>query len=353
MKELVIDLSYYNKTVDFQKLKKAGVYGVIIRAGYGKLASQKDTRFEEYYAGAKAAGLHIGTYWYSYAKSANEVKTEMKVFMNVIKNKSIDMFAAFDLEDRTQSPLGKTVLTEMASTALEYIHSSGYQAVLYTSASWLMDLISISKLPSYVKYWVACYTTKAIYNQYTSSSFCAMHQYTDTGKVDGVFTNVDMNYCYFDFISSNKNNNNNSSERKVEMYTKDNLNIRLAPSTAATIVTTLTKGSTLTVVLGTEKIVGNYEWVKCIINNEELWCAKTYLSASVVANKKANMIEIKSGNWNIRKEPRISSRVVKIVKGGTSYEYTNIRTISGIKWYYVNNYAGWICSTGVKRTYVL
>lgn len=353
MKELVLDLSYHNKTVDFQKLKKAGVYGVIIRAGYGKMASQKDTKFEEYYAGAKAAGLHIGTYWYSYAKSVNETKLEMKLFMNVIKGKTIDMFAAFDLEDKTQKPLGKTVLTEMASAALDYIHSSGYQAVLYASASWMMDMISVSQLPSYTKYWVACYTTKSIYKQYTIQPFCAMHQYTDVGKIDGVIGNVDMNYCYVDFVSNSKNTNNVNTEKKVEMYTKDSLNIRFAPSTTASIATTLTKGSTLTVVLGTEKIVGDYEWVKCIINNEELWCAKTYLSASVVANKKANMIEIKNGTWNIRKEPRVSSRVVKVVKGNTSYEYSDVRTISGIKWYYVNNYAGWICSTGVKRTYVL
>ncbi|HHX57516.1 MAG TPA: glycoside hydrolase, partial [Clostridiales bacterium] len=62
-----IDISYAQNNVDFAKVKADGFDFVIIRAGYGKFASQKDAMFESHYAGAKAVGLKVGCYWYSYA----------------------------------------------------------------------------------------------------------------------------------------------------------------------------------------------------------------------------------------------------------------------------------------------
>ena len=352
MKELVLDLSYHNGTVDFNKLKAAGVYGVILRAGYGKLASQKDKKFEEYYSAAKSVGLHIGTYWYSYAKSVSETKKEMNVFMNVIKGKTIDMFVAFDLEDASQTSLGKTTLTEMAVAALEAIHAEGYQAVLYSNPNWLLNYLYPSQMPSYTKYWVACYSTNNKYAQWVSPNFCAMHQYTEKGTINGINGHCDMNYCYYDFVSATKNNTDTSNVTETtQMYTKDSLNIRVSPSINATIVTTLSKGTTVTVVNNSEKIVGNYEWIKCIINNEELWCAKTYLSLDPVPTKTTTLVEIKAGSWNVRKSYNISSRVVKVIKGNSSYEYSNVVSVGGIKWYYLTAYAGWICGTGVSRVY--
>ena len=62
-----IDVSVHNGKIDWQKVRADGIGFVIIRAGCGRLASQKDDRFEEKYAGAKAAGIPVGAYWYSYA----------------------------------------------------------------------------------------------------------------------------------------------------------------------------------------------------------------------------------------------------------------------------------------------
>ena len=61
-----IDVSVWQKSIDFNKVKRSGIEFVIMRAGYGSALSQKDKCFEQNYARAKAAGLHIGAYWYSY-----------------------------------------------------------------------------------------------------------------------------------------------------------------------------------------------------------------------------------------------------------------------------------------------
>lgn len=64
-----IDVSQYQGNIDFAKVKAAGVMFAIIRAGFGKYTSQKDPYFEQNYKNAKAAGLDVGVYWYSYATS--------------------------------------------------------------------------------------------------------------------------------------------------------------------------------------------------------------------------------------------------------------------------------------------
>jgi len=49
-----VDLSVHNGTVDFSNLKNSGKANfAILRAGYGKLASQKDKKFETYYNSCK------------------------------------------------------------------------------------------------------------------------------------------------------------------------------------------------------------------------------------------------------------------------------------------------------------
>lgn len=76
---LGIDISKWQGHVDFNAVKASGVKFVLIRAGYGRSVSQVDHYFAEHYAQAKAAGLQVGAYWYSYAVSpadaANEART--------------------------------------------------------------------------------------------------------------------------------------------------------------------------------------------------------------------------------------------------------------------------------------
>ena len=62
-----IDVSKWQGEVDFRKVKADGYDFVIISAGYGMYSWQKDSYFETNYKNAKAAGLGVGAYWYSYA----------------------------------------------------------------------------------------------------------------------------------------------------------------------------------------------------------------------------------------------------------------------------------------------
>ena len=70
-----IDVSYHQGMIAWSKVKTDFA---ILRAGFGRYAYQKDPKFESNYAGAKAAGMPVGAYWYSYAKSAEEAREEAK-----------------------------------------------------------------------------------------------------------------------------------------------------------------------------------------------------------------------------------------------------------------------------------
>ena len=68
------DLSKFNRNVDMKLAKKNGMDFVILKAGSGY--SGEDPKFQQNYNNAKAAGLNVGAYWYSYAVNVEEAKEE-------------------------------------------------------------------------------------------------------------------------------------------------------------------------------------------------------------------------------------------------------------------------------------
>lgn len=97
-----IDVSVWQGRIDFKLVKKSGLSFVILRADYGEDPSHKDPRFEENYAKALASGLHLGTYWYSYATSPKEARQEAVVCKKILAGKRFDFPVYFDLEEPAQ-----------------------------------------------------------------------------------------------------------------------------------------------------------------------------------------------------------------------------------------------------------
>ena len=94
-----IDISKYQRNIDFNAVAASGVEFVIIQAGYGHDISQKDPYFEQNYAAAKAAGLKVGAYWFSYASDPEDARKEAIICAEAIKGKQFDFPIYYDLED--------------------------------------------------------------------------------------------------------------------------------------------------------------------------------------------------------------------------------------------------------------
>lgn len=188
-----IDVSVHNGSIDWQKVKNSGIQFAILRAGYGREMSQKDVRFEENYRNAKAAGIPISAYWYSYAMSEDEARLEADVFLSVIKGKQFEMPIYFDLEEKKQFDLGKEKVSAIMRAFLERVESAGYFVGLYGSASSLTTHTA-DDIKSRYTIWLAHWT-----NQTDYSGAHALWQYSEKGTVSGIFGNIDLDIAYVDF----------------------------------------------------------------------------------------------------------------------------------------------------------
>ena len=200
-----VDISEFQQNIDFNKMKNDGIKAVIIRAGYGRETSQKDTMFESHYRNAKEAGLKIGAYWYSYADSVDDAEKEAKACLECVENKYFDMPIYYDLEDNSIVKLGKAKLTEIAERFCETIKKSNYRAGVYANLNWFNNYLDYDKLKKKYSIWLAQYNSVNELN-------CDIWQNSSTGKINGYGGNIDTNVIFNDSVFS-------KSESKVEKPT--------------------------------------------------------------------------------------------------------------------------------------
>ncbi|WP_294409270.1 GH25 family lysozyme [uncultured Ruminococcus sp.] len=232
-----IDVSQYQQGVDFKKVKASGVDFVIIRAGFGKYANQKDPCFESHYKAAKAAGLKVGAYWYSYAATVEEAKAEAQTCINAIKGKTFEYPIYFDLEERSQFVKGRAFCDSLVKTFCNALESAGYWAGLYISRSPLQQYISTDVAKRYAL-WVAEYGSRCNYG-----GTYGMWQYSSTGKVNGISGNVDMDICYVDYPTLIKAKGLNGFKKVTSSTSKP------STTTAKKVVTyTVKRGDTLSAI---------------------------------------------------------------------------------------------------------
>lgn len=187
-----IDVSVHNGVIDWDKVRRSSqVDFAVIRAGYGRLISQKDKQFENNYAGCKENDIPCGVYWYSYAHSVAEAQTEARVFLEAIKGKSFEFPVYLDFEEASQFRLGKATCSAMARAFLEIVESAGYFVGIYSSKSGLENYLDADIRRKY-SVWVAhVNVAKTSYSMPYD-----VWQYSWKGKIDGISGDVDCNYCY-------------------------------------------------------------------------------------------------------------------------------------------------------------
>lgn len=196
-----IDVSKHNGSINWNSVKDSGkVDFVVMRAGYGKLISQKDPKFEEYYASCKKLSIPCGVYWYSYAKTVAEAQTEARVFLDAIRGKQFEFPVYLDFEEESQFRLGKNMCSAMTEAFLKIVQDAGYFVGIYSSKSGLENYIDADIRRKY-SVWVAhVNVAKTSYSMPFD-----VWQYSWKGRIDGISGDVDCNYGYKDFPTIIKN----------------------------------------------------------------------------------------------------------------------------------------------------
>lgn len=185
-----IDISYCQKKVDWAKVTADFV---IIRAGYGRYLNQKDSMFESHYAGAKARGIPVGAYWYSYAMTEDDARREADTCIEVLKGKQFEYPVYYDVEESKTLALGKEKVSAIMRAFLERMEQAGYWVGVYGSYSSLTNLTAEDIRKRY-SVWLAHWDVqKSPY-----SGEYGVWQY-GIGKANGVTGDCDMDYGYVDY----------------------------------------------------------------------------------------------------------------------------------------------------------
>lgn len=193
---LGIDVSHYQGEIDWDKVKEDGIEFVIIRIGYrgyGEEGTLKvDTNFEKNIQGARAAGLDVGVYFFSQAINEEEAVEEAEFVLGHLASYDLQLPIVYDPESilhdkaRTDYVSGEQ-FTKNTKAFCETIEDAGYDAMIYCNMLWQAYELDLKELEEY-PIWYADY--EAI--PQTPYHF-EMWQYSQTGTVNGIQGNVDMN----------------------------------------------------------------------------------------------------------------------------------------------------------------
>ncbi len=228
-----IDVSKYQPNVDFAKVKSAGYSFVIIKAGHGKYASQIDPYFEKHYTAAKRAGLQVGAYWYSYAKTVADAKQEAEVFISVIRDKQFEMPVWYDIEERNTFNTGRENVSNIATTFCNALEKAGYFCGIYGGQE-LAEKYLTPEICSRYAFWLAQYLKTPRYTgpygmwQYGVANGGSGINPTGAGEIPGVKGQCDLDYCYVDYFSQIK-------AKGVNGYPKETPTKPTNPYTAPTV----------------------------------------------------------------------------------------------------------------------
>lgn len=211
-----IDVSSYQGTIDWTKVKNEGYKFAIIRLGIGdNIESQDDTQLKNNINGCEKNGIPYGFYLVSYAErfEGNEsVQSEIEHTKRLIQGTK--PFAIFyDMEIDATSSLGKGTLTNFAIKYCDYFKNLGYQVGVYANKNWFTNYLDYNLLKSKgYKIWLAHYGV----NQ--PGLDCDIWQYTDKGVVSGITANtVDLNTMYNDFTQSGQQTTKSITEIAQEV----------------------------------------------------------------------------------------------------------------------------------------
>lgn len=205
----LLDISFWQDTLDFAKIKKAGYDNIILRAGYGTTI---DSKFNEYAIACKKNNINIvAVYWFIYATNLTEVKANANKCLEVIKAyKPKIVFVDFEYDTITKAAkkgvkLGAKECNSFTIEFCETVKKAGYTPGYYANTDYYNNMYSSAvKNKGYV-FWLAHY--KSDYSYHEPPIKCDFFQYTDRGTVPCLTgKKFDTNVCFSEKYLSKTSN---------------------------------------------------------------------------------------------------------------------------------------------------
>ena len=194
-----IDISRWQGDIDFSKVANDGIHHVFLRSSF-RYAT--DPKFFEYVKGCKENGIEIlGIYHFSYALNVSQAISEAKYAVERAKEAGLDPSSTmifFDFEhdtiikalDKYGVTLTPSACNSHAIAFCEFVKKAGYIPGIYCNIDYYENAYTKDTLSRYI-IWLADYSGEAKYP-------CAVHQYSDKGKIAGISSKVDLDYYFYE-----------------------------------------------------------------------------------------------------------------------------------------------------------
>lgn len=193
-----IDVSKYQGKIDWKAVKEDGVEYAFIRLGLRGYESGKivlDEYYKQNMQGAKSAGVKTGVYFFTQAITVEEAKEEAAFVIKHLADFDVSYPVVFDVEmivggNGRANNLTKEERTDICVAFCEAIKEAGYIPMLYGNVKCFTRMVDITKLESYEKWY-------AFYGDYMYFPYeVSMWQYSESGKVNGIKGDVDLNISF-------------------------------------------------------------------------------------------------------------------------------------------------------------
>lgn len=192
---LGVDVSKYQGSIDWAKVKEDGIRFAILRVGSSNNNGVYiDPYFEENYLGCIANGIAVGAYIFTYADTESEQNEEILKFLPALTGKTFKYPVFVDVEYSGLATLGSSQLSSLIKRYMDILDQKGFIPGWYSYTNFINSYIDKDMLKDY-PLWVADYRSALGY-----AGPYDIWQYTSSGTVSGINGNVDMNRDYRGYI---------------------------------------------------------------------------------------------------------------------------------------------------------
>lgn len=191
-----IDVSRYQGEIDWAQVAAAGYKGAILKTVSTNHRLSKradglyiDPTFEANYRNARAAGLDVGVYYYTYATSEAMADAELALLRQAVYGKEFSLPVCVDVEENKLKPMSTLDLTNLTAYALEQVEKMGFYAQLYTYTYYSNMELDMGRLANRWDVWLSDTTGSTPKVNYRYNA----HQHNHHGCVPGITGDTDLN----------------------------------------------------------------------------------------------------------------------------------------------------------------
>lgn len=203
-----IDVSRWQGSIDWAKVKSAGVQFVMIRLGfrgYGDGSINLDPMADEYIRGCISEGIDWGVYFFTQATTQAEAKQEADFCIDWLKQKGYRPTYPICIDQEKSGAAGNAGRADKL-TADQYrnvvrafckeCESRSYYSIIYCSESWYKQYHALvaEDVASY-DYWIAKWSEV---KPNISRAF-GIWQYSNNGTITGTTGRIDLNVSSKDY----------------------------------------------------------------------------------------------------------------------------------------------------------